>query len=60
MAGTPPVQAGQKVEGGQQIGVSGETGNTFGPHLHFEIRTGPGYGTDVSPIAYLRTRGVNV
>lgn len=60
MAGTPLVKAGQKVEGGQQIGVSGESGNTFGPHLHFEIRTGPRYGSDISPIAYLRTRGVNV
>ncbi|MET9934460.1 MULTISPECIES: peptidoglycan DD-metalloendopeptidase family protein [unclassified Streptomyces] len=60
MAGTPLVKAGQKVRGGQQIGVSGETGNAFGPHLHFEIRTGPGYGSDISPIAYLRTRGVNV
>ncbi|WP_228982147.1 peptidoglycan DD-metalloendopeptidase family protein [Streptomyces sp. DH12] len=60
MAGTPLVKAGQKVEGGQQIGVSGESGNTFGPHLHFEVRTGPGYGSDISPIAYLRTRGVNV
>lgn len=60
LASTPLVKAGQKVQGGQQIGISGETGNAYGPHLHFEIRTGPGYGSDISPIAYLRKRGVTV
>ncbi|MFC8879243.1 hypothetical protein ACFUAE_31240, partial [Streptomyces ardesiacus] len=24
-----------------------------GPHLHFEIRTTPSYGSDVDPLAYL-------
>ncbi|MFE4829974.1 peptidoglycan DD-metalloendopeptidase family protein [Streptomyces sp. NPDC056672] len=60
LAEKPSVRAGQKVSGGQQIGLSGETGNAYGPHLHFEIRTGPTYGTDISPIPYLRKRGVAV
>lgn len=60
LAKTPLVKAGQKVTGGQQIGVSGATGNVTGPHLHFEIRTGPAYGTDISPIPYLRKRGISV
>ncbi|MER7688713.1 peptidoglycan DD-metalloendopeptidase family protein [Streptomyces sp. NPDC097610] len=60
LAKTPSVKAGQKVSGGQQIGVSGATGNVTGPHLHFEIRTGPAYGTDISPIPYLRKRGITV
>ncbi|MET9906025.1 M23 family metallopeptidase [Streptomyces sp. NPDC006476] len=54
------VSVGQKVVTGQQIGLSGSTGNTTGPHLHFEARTTPEYGSDIDPVAYLRSHGVNV
>ncbi|MFE5945381.1 peptidoglycan DD-metalloendopeptidase family protein [Streptomyces sp. NPDC056480] len=54
------VSAGQTVSGGEQIGLSGATGNVTGPHLHFEIRTGPDYGSDIDPIAALRQHGVNI
>ncbi|GGQ75996.1 LysM peptidoglycan-binding domain-containing M23 family metallopeptidase [Streptomyces asoensis] len=54
------VSAGQTVSAGQQVGLSGATGNVTGPHLHFEIRTTPDYGSDVDPIAYLRSHGVSV
>ncbi|WP_019890674.1 M23 family metallopeptidase [Streptomyces purpureus] len=54
------VSSGQSVSGGQQIGLSGSTGNSSGPHLHFEIRTGPSYGSDIDPVAYLRSHGVSL
>ncbi|SFY51953.1 M23 family metallopeptidase [Streptomyces sp. F-1] len=54
------VTVGQQVTAGQQIGLSGATGNVTGPHLHFEARTSPDYGSDVDPVAYLRNHGVNV
>jgi murein DD-endopeptidase MepM/ murein hydrolase activator NlpD len=54
------VSVGQSVSEGQQIGLSGATGNVTGPHLHFEIRTTPNYGSDIDPLAYLRAHGVNI
>ncbi|MFE3031677.1 transglycosylase family protein [Streptomyces canus] len=54
------VKAGQSVGGGQRIGRSGSTGNSSGPHLHFEVRTGPGFGSDIDPLAYLRAGGVRI
>ncbi|MFF3286829.1 peptidoglycan DD-metalloendopeptidase family protein [Streptomyces sp. NPDC003023] len=54
------VRAGQQVAAGQRIARSGSTGNSTGPHLHFEIRTGPGYGSDIDPLAYLRAGGVSI
>jgi murein DD-endopeptidase MepM/ murein hydrolase activator NlpD len=54
------VSAGQSVTSGQKIALSGATGNTTGPHLHFEARTGPDYGSDMDPVAYLRKHGVDV
>ncbi|GGY25544.1 M23 family metallopeptidase [Streptomyces djakartensis] len=54
------VSVGQQVTPGQQIGLSGATGNVTGPHLHFEARTSPEYGSDIDPVAYLRSHGVNV
>ncbi|GAA3505086.1 hypothetical protein GCM10019016_121990 [Streptomyces prasinosporus] len=54
------VRSGQPVVAGQRIGRSGSTGNSSGPHLHFEVRTGPGFGSDVDPVAYLRAGGVRI
>lgn len=54
------VSAYQTVSGGEQIGLSGATGNVTGPHLHFEMRTGPEYGSDIDPISTLRQHGVNI
>lgn len=48
------VSVGQRVTKGQQIMLSGHSGNVTGPHLHFEIRT-PGYkyANCVNPMKYL-------
>ncbi|TQJ56239.1 M23 family metallopeptidase [Streptomyces sp. NBC_00080] len=54
------VSVGQTVTPGERIGLSGATGNVTGPHLHFEARTTAEYGSDMDPVAYLRTHGVNV
>ncbi|MGW6984415.1 M23 family metallopeptidase [Streptomyces sp. NPDC054932] len=54
------VKIGQKVNASQRIALSGNTGNSSGPHLHFEIRTTPNYGSAVNPVAFLRTNGVSI
>ncbi|MFF7372036.1 M23 family metallopeptidase [Streptomyces tricolor] len=54
------VKIGQVVKTGQHIALSGSTGNSTGPHLHFEIRTTPNYGSAVDPVAFLRAKGVTV
>ncbi|MFF0729026.1 M23 family metallopeptidase [Streptomyces sp. NPDC004134] len=54
------VAEGDRVEGGARIGDSGNTGNSTGPHLHFEVRTGTDYGTDVDPVAYLAGYGIDI
>jgi len=54
------VSVGQTVTPGQELGLSGATGNVTGAHLHFEARTTAEYGSDIDPVAYLRSHGVNV
>lgn len=53
-AGSICVSEGQSVKQGQQIMRVGSTGNSTGPHLHFEVRTSPGtYNCRVNPLSYL-------
>ena len=53
-AGSIRVSEGQRVTQGQQIMNVGSTGNSTGPHLHFEVRTSPGlYDNRVNPVNYL-------
>ena len=47
---------GSSVESGQQIGMCGNTGRSFGSHLHFEVKTAM-YGGYMNPASYLGLGG---
>lgn len=48
------VKAGDNVKAGQVIGLSGNTGLSSGPHLHFEVRENANdQSTNVDPVAYI-------
>ncbi|MGB7363410.1 MAG: M23 family metallopeptidase [Rhodococcus sp. (in: high G+C Gram-positive bacteria)] len=51
------VSVGDTIAPGQAIGAVGSTGNSNGPHLHFEVRRA---GESVDPIGYLTALGLRV
>lgn len=53
------VKVGQKVKAGQQIGIMGNTGRSFGVHLHFEIHNGAwksGQPNAVDPMKFINLK----
>ncbi|MEU9617859.1 MULTISPECIES: M23 family metallopeptidase [unclassified Streptomyces] len=54
------VRIGETVKTGEKIALSGNTGNSSGPHLHFEIRHTADYGSAVNPVSFLYKEGVRV
>jgi murein DD-endopeptidase MepM/ murein hydrolase activator NlpD len=51
------VKPGNKVAAGQQIGREGNTGQSTGPHLHFEVHVD---GVPVNPARWLAQRGISI
>ncbi|WP_405618104.1 M23 family metallopeptidase [Streptomyces sp. NBC_00076] len=51
------VSSGTTVKAGDPIAYSGNSGNSTGPHLHFEVR--PAGGAAVDPLPWLRSHGIN-
>lgn len=47
------VREGQTVEAGELVGAVGSTGNSTGPHLHFEVRRGSPDGEVLDPVKFL-------
>ncbi|MFI0238491.1 M23 family metallopeptidase [Streptomyces sp. NPDC016845] len=54
------VDQGEKVRAGQWLGQAGTTGNSTGPHLHFEVRLTPDLGSGVDPVGWFAGRGVRL
>ncbi|MEU1051601.1 M23 family metallopeptidase [Streptomyces sp. NPDC005876] len=52
------VGQGDRVGAGEWVGQSGNTGNSTGPHLHFEVRVTPEMGSALDPVPWLARRGV--
>ena len=50
MRDTPFVKEGDQVSAGTPLGIVGSTGNSTGPHLHFEVRKG---SKSISPESYV-------
>ncbi|MFI6039038.1 M23 family metallopeptidase [Streptomyces sp. NPDC051315] len=51
------VASGTTVKAGDPIAYSGNSGNSTGPHLHFEVR--PGGGSSIDPLPWLRSHGLD-
>ena len=56
VSGSSPIVTGQRVKVGDFLGLVGDTGISYGAHLHFEIHV---EGVPVDPFAWLQANAVN-
>ncbi|UCM88213.1 M23 family metallopeptidase [Streptomyces marincola] len=54
------VEVGEEVSTNDEIGLSGNSGNSSGPHLHFEIRTSADFGSAIDPVQFLDKQNVQL
>jgi murein DD-endopeptidase MepM/ murein hydrolase activator NlpD len=59
--GSVTVKAGQHVTQGQVIGRLGNSGDSFGPHLHYQLQSGPDLFRDPSiPFIFQNVNRINL
>jgi murein DD-endopeptidase MepM/ murein hydrolase activator NlpD len=51
------VHEGQQVQAGDMLGLVGNTGYSFGDHLHYEVRQN---GNSVDPVPFMLAHGVDI
>jgi murein DD-endopeptidase MepM/ murein hydrolase activator NlpD len=54
MVRQPSVTVGQRVEAGELLGYVGTSGNSSGPHLHYEVHV---LGDAIDPVSFMESRG---
>jgi murein DD-endopeptidase MepM/ murein hydrolase activator NlpD len=57
MGQRPSVVVGQRVNAGDLLGFVGSSGNSSGPHLHFEVHVGP---VVINPVPFMTAHGVPI
>jgi murein DD-endopeptidase MepM/ murein hydrolase activator NlpD len=63
MVTKPYVKVGQKVSRGEVLGRVGSSGNSSGPHLHFEVHVPPKGGAHaepVNPVTFYAKKGIDL